>query len=389
MADRVGTVVPGTAKIANGVGTATIRLSRSDLGETILRDLQDGHRLQISVGYSVHQVERTEGDGDQLPVVKVTSWEPYELSAVPVPADAGAHTRQFSKEAAVPEIVETEEPAAPAPERRPFGAREKRALVERAGLGDDFYREHSRLGEAAFREAVFEAIVEEEEKAPSRPFLGDHRSFDDPANFRQAASQALLARIKGEQPEGAAAGVFADGEAAFGRRILENAGINARGWSDSRVLRAYATTADFALIANTVANTRVVETYTESLSSLSAVFGRRSVPDFNTHVEAMVDWTTLAVDKVNEHGEYKSSFVDESGETISVYTVGGITGVSRQLAINAAGALDDMATNQGRRLAAYVNDKYAEHLQQNSLGGPKMRDGTALFHASRGTIESL
>ena len=46
--------------------------------------------------------------------------------------------------------------------------------------------------------------------------------------------------------------------------------------------------------------------------------------------EALVDWTTLSVGRVNELGEFRSSFVTESGELYSLYTIGGFTGVSRQ-----------------------------------------------------------
>ena len=63
-----------------------------------------------------------------------------------------------------------------------------------------------------------------------------------------------------------------------------------------------------------------------------AVFGTpRSAGLPPEQVEALVDWTTLAVGKVGEMGEFRSTYVTESGETISLYTIGGITGVSRQL----------------------------------------------------------
>lgn len=42
----------------------------------------------------------------------------------------------------------------------------------------------------------------------------------------------------------------------------------------------------------------------------------------------------LKLDRVNELGEYKSSYVSESGETYRLYTVGGITGISRHVWVN-------------------------------------------------------
>lgn len=93
MDSRLGTVVPGSVKIENGRGYATIRFSRNDKAETILRDLKDGHPLSISVGYKIHRYEKTEGSDGQLPILRATDWEPMELSVVPVPADAEAISR--------------------------------------------------------------------------------------------------------------------------------------------------------------------------------------------------------------------------------------------------------------------------------------------------------
>ncbi|MCM0751521.1 hypothetical protein DEA98_09950 [Brucella pseudogrignonensis] len=43
MDSRLGTVIPGSVKIENGRGYATIKFSRNEKAETILRDLKDGH----------------------------------------------------------------------------------------------------------------------------------------------------------------------------------------------------------------------------------------------------------------------------------------------------------------------------------------------------------
>ncbi|MBB4092453.1 hypothetical protein HGG72_08425 [Ochrobactrum pecoris] len=93
MDSRLGTVIPGSVKIENGRGYATIKFSRNEKAETILRDLKDGHPLSISVGYKIHRYEKTEGSDGQLPILRAIDWEPMELSVVPVPADAEAISR--------------------------------------------------------------------------------------------------------------------------------------------------------------------------------------------------------------------------------------------------------------------------------------------------------
>ena len=93
MDSRLGTVVPGSVKIENGRGYATIKFSSNEKAEIILRDIKDGHPLSISVGYKIHRYEKTEGSDGELPVLRAIDWEPLELSVVPVPADAEAISR--------------------------------------------------------------------------------------------------------------------------------------------------------------------------------------------------------------------------------------------------------------------------------------------------------
>lgn len=93
MDNRLGTVIPGSERIEGGKGYAKVKLSRKQRAEELFQDLKDGHAFPVSVGYRIHAYEKKEGDGDHLPVLRAVDWEPLELSAVPVPADAGAHSR--------------------------------------------------------------------------------------------------------------------------------------------------------------------------------------------------------------------------------------------------------------------------------------------------------
>lgn len=84
--DQVGVVE--TARIdGDGKGRAVIRFSRSSRGQDIYQDVQDGIRSLVSVGYRIHDYDRIERDG-QSDLVRVTDWEPYEVSIVAIPADA-------------------------------------------------------------------------------------------------------------------------------------------------------------------------------------------------------------------------------------------------------------------------------------------------------------
>jgi hypothetical protein len=90
--NQIGVVVPGTARIQAGKGLARVQLSAAPGDADIVAKIKTGIVRNISVGYLRHTVEKTERDG-QVPLWRVVDWEPYEISAVPVPADAAAQFR--------------------------------------------------------------------------------------------------------------------------------------------------------------------------------------------------------------------------------------------------------------------------------------------------------
>lgn len=65
---------------------ALIRFSRNPRGQEVERDVADGIRRHISVGYFVKKAKLVESR-DGVDVWKVTRWEPAEVSIVSVPAD--------------------------------------------------------------------------------------------------------------------------------------------------------------------------------------------------------------------------------------------------------------------------------------------------------------
>ena len=68
---------------------ATVRFSKSALGEEIFQDVKDGIRSLVSVGYQLHKLE-TEKQPGGAELQRATDWEPLEISIVAVPADTSA-----------------------------------------------------------------------------------------------------------------------------------------------------------------------------------------------------------------------------------------------------------------------------------------------------------
>lgn len=67
-------------------GRAVVRFGKGARADEIFQDVADGIRKHVSFGYIVHKVEVESRQG-QPDLVRVTDWEPFEISIVAVPAD--------------------------------------------------------------------------------------------------------------------------------------------------------------------------------------------------------------------------------------------------------------------------------------------------------------
>ena len=85
--EQIG-VVEG-ARIVNRQGVAELRFSKGSAGDEIYRDILDGIRSQISVGYQILKFERDDENPND-PLFTITEWKPYEISIVSIHADENA-----------------------------------------------------------------------------------------------------------------------------------------------------------------------------------------------------------------------------------------------------------------------------------------------------------
>lgn len=86
---------------ADRICRARVRFSRSALGEEIFRDVVDGIRELVSVGYQIDDMVLESRTDDQA-TYRVTRWGPFEVSIVPIPADTKVGVgRSLAAEAAV------------------------------------------------------------------------------------------------------------------------------------------------------------------------------------------------------------------------------------------------------------------------------------------------
>lgn len=92
----IGVVEPGSARLGKSEGIATVRFARAEddpAADVIYRKVVDGIIQNVSVGYRVHTFEKTDNVENKIPTYRAVDWEPFEISFVPMGADAGAGAR--------------------------------------------------------------------------------------------------------------------------------------------------------------------------------------------------------------------------------------------------------------------------------------------------------
>ncbi|MBW8636974.1 Mu-like prophage major head subunit gpT family protein [Hoeflea sp. WL0058] len=413
METRIGTVVPGSVRIQDGKGYCKIKFSKSELGERLLQDLADGHPLNISVGYKVWEYNRKDGDTNELPTLTAIDWEPMEISAVQVPADAGAHSR---KENRMPDFQTRTENSNPdidevirAAGREPTEKERKRVeeminLARSMNVDNDsfgFVQEEVRRGTsmADFRNLCLERKIEEEERTPTyaESAIGGYGDSDQRFDRQQRAMEdALYSRMSGTKPSDEARQFMGFRLEDFARGLIEAKGVNTRGMSRedlflgghySRMRPAHGTS-DFPNLLQGAGRRTLMAAYENSQSKLKTVIAKPSTAtDFRPKTAIKIS-DGGPLEKVNEHGEVKSFSRSEVAESYKIDTFSAIFSLTRQALINDdLGAFTQWATTAGRKAAITEGKLLAKLLAENSWAGPTMaEDNKALFHADHNNL---
>lgn len=92
-ANVVGSIVPGSPTLKDGVGSARVLLSKAAGVADTVQKIVEGVLRNTSVGYWIHKIIKTEADDKTVARWDVVDWEPLEVSCVPIPADPGSQIR--------------------------------------------------------------------------------------------------------------------------------------------------------------------------------------------------------------------------------------------------------------------------------------------------------
>lgn len=100
------------AWLEDGQGLAEIRLSQRPEVAGIRADVASGIIRNVSIGYAIQSLERERRQGAP-DVVRVTAFQPLEISLVPIPADHGAQVRRDGLPPEFPVSIREEPPMPP------------------------------------------------------------------------------------------------------------------------------------------------------------------------------------------------------------------------------------------------------------------------------------
>lgn len=456
----IGSVVEGSASIRGGKGICRVRLSQAPEHEGIITNIRAGVIKNISVGYRIHEVQKTVGEEGAVETWRVTDWEPLEVSAVPIPADAGSQIRSEEKqggerelrlapclfvenrsggddETQQPEPVETAGPTteremdevitaalaargtetpvavAPAPTAEQVRvaaeqqaratndvvnaalAAERQRNTEIDTIADkfgarDFAASYKASGASVqdFRSALIDHLADKQATGQENNGVRVHMGESDQEKRASAIENALLHRAEPGTNVLSAEGRNFRGMTLLemARDFLEAKNIRTRGLSKMELAGlalqqrdgGYGGTSDFPNILANIANKQLRAGYEAMPQTFRPLVRVASVPDFKA-VSRMQLGEGPALERVNEHGEFKRGSMNEGKESYSIATYGKVVGITRQVLVN-----DDLNAFSRIPVAFGVQAAQLESdlVWAQILANPTMGDSVALFHAT-------
>jgi len=427
----------------NQQGRALVRFSERDEVTPIWNDVKNGILRGVSVGYRVRSYEILEEEG-QIPVWRAVDWQPMELSAVPVGADAGAGfrssenseqvcqlihrdievphkesktmpTEQPSKERAneeestmVPEVdqqqTRSEESADLAKPSDPFDSTRlaEEAVVQERSRIAGIFDSQSKLGvERAFADDLVQRgvslddarrhLIDEAAKQDSTTKIRNHvvmaGELDETETRKAAVETALMHRFDPASHQMNDAAIQWRGMTLLemARHFMEAEGKRMSGLSrDEIATRALQTTSDFPLILANVANKTLRKAYDTAPRTFQPFCRQVTASDFKSMQRIQLG-EAPSLEKINESGEYHRGALGEAQESYRVETYGKIISISRQVLIN-----DDLDafTRIPQLFGVAAANLESDVVWSIFNSNPKMGDNTTLFHANHKNLSA-
>ncbi|MGU3538119.1 prohead protease/major capsid protein fusion protein [Methylobacterium sp. A54F] len=355
-------------------------------------EIGDGAVFGISLGYRVTRwSERIHPETKRRERIAV-AWEPLEASLVTIPADPLAGMRGTMEQHSAASATSDNTPADDAGTAAEGNARaainlQLRSIGRVAGLDQAWIDRQVDAG-ASVETASTAAIVAMQARSAeaSRVRTAAHVLHDplSPEVRQRAMGEALYARMTpSHAPSDQARPYIGLATHELARECLRAAGVSTTGLSPASVVeRALHTTSDFPNLLGDTVGRVLRESYRVVPSAIRPLARRVTAPDFRARHSIGLTGS-MKLEKVNEHGEFKSGTMFEAAESYKVDTFGKIFGLTRQAIVNDnLGAFNDVPRMLGVAAANFESDFLASLIASN----PSMSDGKPVFHADHGNL---
>lgn len=399
----LGVVVEGSVRVNGGRGYATIRFSERPQVEGIIRDIEGGIIRNVSVGYRVHRFERVAAadrkDGGARALMRAVDWEPLEISAVAVGADAAAQVRGDTADLA-PVIIERKRhmdgttTSGTAAQTTTLtradnpDAQEIRTIFSRHGMaqrGEALVDAGATLDQA--REALLADLVRSDPAGRTVETATVGMDWNSGPGLRARWVDAIESRLDPNHPP-TLGREFAQSELSdLCVAVAESRGerVSSRREAVQIVQRGYHTASDFALITADAMSNVVARQFAQRVPDLARA--SREIPRDTYHQGKSLTLSASGMpQEIEEAGEIEFVTMDEKGEALPTpRDFGAGFNLSNKAIANDRLDLLTQATDRMVRGAVErLRRVLLEPLEANSGAGQTMADGQPMFHTSRG-----
>jgi phage major head subunit gpT-like protein len=397
--------------VENGQLMAEVRFSEREEVEKYVADIRSGIIRNVSIGYRILEAIEIMEEGVEDRIIRVTKFEPMELSFVQVGFDPKAQTRSSAKlfdcdfqhiERSQPEMEDnkTQEPQVNVDEIKDAARSEaieqerKRVAgihncVRKAGLSMDLASQMIEAGRsiADAHEIVLDELAKRDEqmKTESQTTSVEVGEDLDKANRKAGVVNSLMIKGLGESKTRK----MDDNTRRFmGMRLVDVARmcIDSNDFMTPRETfkRALHSTSDFPAILEDTINKSLRQEYAEAPQTFAPITRVVTANDFREISRTQLG-DVSSLEEVGEGSEYKYGTVADAAEKYSVTKYGKVLALTYEAMVN-----DDLDafTRLPQKLGRRARDLESDKIWAIITGNPAMADGFNLFSADHSNTQS-
>lgn len=376
---QIGVVENSRIDPTDRKGRATVRFSRSALGEEIFQDVKDGIRKNVSVGYRINEMTRGSMEDDNE-TFRATSWTPFEITIASVPADNSVGVgRSLETPKQDQKIMPTENkntPAsAPQPAVIPTATRAEVIVDEKSILANESART-SQIFAAGKRHGIDDATVTRyigERKSAAefnehvlnelekrhQPTPGGNGDLDIGMSDNEAKRWSLSAAIRGVM-SGNFNGIEAEASRAMAKKLGQDpAGFYIPNDVATRALTAGTASTGGYLVGDDVQTGSMIELLRNRMKVKQ--LGARMLTGLTADVTIPTIESAATAEVLGENNQISGSNPTFGQKALTPHRIGAKVPVSKQLILQSAANVDSIVTDDITRVIALEVDRQCLH----------------------------